>query len=119
MPVSSKASPTERKIGIGHNGGPPLKEPKRRSATSSGAIGSTFDWRFAHRKAWKKPRDIALRREENAEALGLTFEEYSLEIMERGYHPQPEHVDAIKAKRAERRRTGGVVGQSLKGRQFR
>jgi hypothetical protein len=111
--------PQPRPIGIGHNGGPPLKESKRRAATGSGSIGRYFDWRFAHRKAWKKPRDIALRREEKAEALGLTYEEYSLEIMERGYHPQPEHADAIKARRAERRRTGGVVGQSLKGKRLR
>ncbi|HEY5794249.1 MAG TPA: hypothetical protein VIU82_04475 [Bosea sp. (in: a-proteobacteria)] len=111
--------PQRRPIGIGHNGGPPLKERKRRSTAGSGSIGRCFDWRFAHRKAWKKPRDIALRREEKAEALGLTYEEYSLEIMERGYHPQPEHVDTIKAKRAERRRTGGVVGQSLKGKRLK
>ncbi|MDP3407795.1 hypothetical protein [Bosea sp. (in: a-proteobacteria)] len=111
--------PRRRTIGIGHNGGPPLKPRKRRAATGSGAIGSTFDWRFAHRKAWRKPRDIALRREDNAQALGLTYEEYALEIMERGYYPQPEHVEAIKARRAERRRSGGVVGQSLKGRRLR
>jgi hypothetical protein len=111
--------PQPRPIGIGHNGGPPLKERTRRSATGTGGIGRYFDWRFAHRKAWRKPRDIALRREENAEALGLTYEEYSLEIMERGYHPQPEHADAIKAKRAERRRSGGGVGQSLKGRRLK
>lgn len=106
--------PSERPIGIGHNGGPPLKERKRRSATGS-TIGRYFDWRFAHRKAWKKPREVALRREEKAEALGLTYEEYSLEIMERGYFPQPEHVDTIKAKRAQRRKDNGVVGRSLKG----
>lgn len=111
--------PNARPIGIGHNGGPPLKEPRRRSAAGTGAIGRFFDWRFAHRKAWKKPRDIALRREEKAQALGLTYEEYSLEIMERGYHPQPEHAEAIKARRAERRRDGGVVGQSLKGKRLR
>ncbi len=110
--------PRERRIGIGHNGGPPLKERKRRSASGSGAIGRIFDWRFAHRKAWKKPRDIALSRQEKADALGLTYEEYSLEIMERGYHPQPEHAETIKARRAERRRAGGVVGQSLKGKRL-
>lgn len=38
--------------------------------------------------------------------------------MERGYHPQVEHADAIKAKRAERRKAGGVVGQSLKGKRL-
>lgn len=110
--------PRQNTIGIGHNGGPPLQDRKRRASSGSGAIGRFFDWRFAHRKAWKKPRDIALRRADNAQALGLTYEEYSLEIMERGYHPQAEHVPAIKAKRAERRRAGGVVGQSLKGRRL-
>ncbi len=63
----------------------------------------------------KKPREVAIQRQEKAEALGLTYEEYSLEIMERGYYPQPEHAEAIKAKRAQRRKDGGVVGQSLKG----
>lgn len=108
-------SPRKRPIGIGHNGGPSMKEPRRRSTPGSAAIGRGFDWRIAHRKAWKKPRDIALRRQENAEALGLTYEEYSLEIMERGYFPQAEHVETIKSKRVQRRRDNGVVGQSLKG----
>ena len=35
--------------------------------------------------------------------------------MERGYYPQPEHVATIKSRRAQRRKDGGVVGQSLKG----
>ena len=100
---------------IGDNGGPPLEEKKRAPETGKGEIGRYFDWRFAHRKAWKKPREIALRREEKASTLGLTYEEYSLEIMERGYYPQPEHVATIKSKRAQRRKDGGVVGQSLKG----
>ena len=104
---------------IGDNGGPPLEEKKRKPATDKGEIGRTFDWRFAHRKAWKKPREIALRRQERAEALGLTYEEYSLEIMERGYYPQPEHVETIKSKRAQRRKDGGMVGQSLKGMKLR
>ena len=112
--MSPQAMPSERPIGIGHNGGPPLKERKRRASTGSGSIGRYFDWRFAHRKAWKKPREIALRREEKASALGLTYEEYSLEIMERGYYPQPEHVETIKAMRPQRIRDNGVVGQSLK-----
>lgn len=100
---------------IGDNGGPPLEEKKRKSETGSGEIGRYFDWRFAHRKAWKKPREIALRRQERAEALGLTYEEYTLEVLERGYFPQPDHVETIVAKRSQRRRDGGVVGQSLKG----
>ena len=113
--MPSPRTPRPRPIGIGHNGGPPLTERKRRSATGSGNIGRYFDWRFAHRKAWKKPREIALRRQERAEALGLTYEEYTLEVLERGYFPQESHVETIVARRPQRRRDGGVVGQSLKG----
>jgi hypothetical protein len=64
--------------GIGHNGGPPL-EPEE------GASWRLFVWRKAHRKAWKTPpREIALRRLARAEALGMTYREYTLEILERG-----------------------------------
>lgn len=106
---------TPRPARIGDNGGPPLVEKRRKSELGKAEIGRTFDWRFAHRKAWKKPREIALRRQERAEALGLTYEEYTLEVLERGYFPQESHVETIVAKRPERRRDGGVVGQSLKG----
>ncbi len=101
--------------GIGDNGGPPLEEPQREPDWGKGEVGRYFDWRFSHRRAWRKPAPIALRRQERAEALGLTYEEYSLEVLERGRHVQPEDVAAIKARRTERRRSGGVVGQSLKG----
>ncbi|KFC66710.1 hypothetical protein FG93_04189 [Bosea sp. LC85] len=101
---------------IGDNGGPPLEDPAQRQPEwGKGEIGRYFDWRFASRKAWTKPPSIAVRRQERAEELGLTYEEYTLEIMERGYFPQPEHVAAIVVKRAERRKAGGIVGQSLKG----
>lgn len=110
-----KTSRRERPARIGHNGGPPLKEPRRKPETGTGGINRFFEWRTAHRRAWRKPAAIALSRQEKAEALGLTYEEYSLEILERGYFPQEKDVAAIKARRAERRRDGGVVGQSLKG----
>jgi hypothetical protein len=65
--------------GIGHNGGPPL------DPTDGGESWRLFCWRKAHKKAWKTPpREIALRRLERAEALGMTYREYTLEIMERG-----------------------------------
>lgn len=105
-----------RNARIGDNGGPPLEDTAQRQPEwGKGEIGRYFDWRFASRKAWKKPPSIALRRQERAEELGLTYEEYTLEVMERGYFPQPEDVTAIVAKRAERRKAGGIVGQSLKG----
>lgn len=64
---------------IGHNGGPPLEEP------DLGASGRLHLWRKAHKKAWKTPpREIALRRLARAEELGMTYREYTLEILERG-----------------------------------
>ena len=64
---------------IGHNGGPPLEEP------DPGASGRLHLWRRANKKAWKTPpREIALRRLARAEELGMTYREYTLEILERG-----------------------------------
>lgn len=67
--------------GLGHNGGPPLAPPEDPGAES----WRSFCWRKAHKRAWKTPpREIALRRLERAEALGMTYREYTLEILERG-----------------------------------
>ncbi len=66
---------------IGHNGGPPLDPPEDPGAAS----WRSYCWRKAHKQAWKTPpREIALRRLQRAEALGMTYKEYTLEIMERG-----------------------------------
>jgi hypothetical protein len=66
---------------IGHNGGPPLDPP------DPNAGWRRYCWRKSHKAAWKTPpREIALRRLERAEALGMTYREYALEIMERGRH---------------------------------
>jgi hypothetical protein len=65
---------------IGHNGGPPLEDDPQES-------WRLWCWKRAHRRAWKTPpRDIALRRLERAAALGMTYREYTIEIMERGRH---------------------------------
>jgi hypothetical protein len=70
---------TEKSL-IGHNGGPPLEpdpEPE--------AGWRMFCWRKSHKAAWKTPPpEVALRRLARAEALGMTYREYTLEIMERG-----------------------------------
>ena len=62
-----------------------------------------FNWKGAHRAAWKpKSRDMALFRLEKAEALGLTYEEYTLELLERGRYLQrsdAERIAKIKDKR--------------------
>jgi hypothetical protein len=66
--------------GLGHNGGPPLEVPEDPAAS-----WRLFCWRKAHRAAWKTPpREIALRRLERAEAAGVSYREYTLEILERG-----------------------------------
>lgn len=63
--------------GIGHNGGPPLED-------DPGASWRQWCWKRARKRAWSVPREVALRRLERAEALGMSYREYSLEIMERG-----------------------------------
>jgi hypothetical protein len=66
-------------LGIGHNGGPPL-EPD-----DPGASWRRYCWKRAHKRAWKTPpREIALRRLARAEALGMSYRAYTLEILERG-----------------------------------
>lgn len=65
--------------GIGHNGGPPLVEDD-----PGGASWRAWCWKRARKRAWSVPREVALRRLDRAEALGMSYREYSLEIMERG-----------------------------------
>jgi hypothetical protein len=66
---------------IGHNGGPRLAPGDPNESWRH------YCWRRAHKAAWKTPqREIALRRLERAEALGMTYREYTLEILERGRH---------------------------------
>ncbi len=67
--------------GLGHNGGPRLDEPE-----ADGGWGRWI-WTKKHKAAWKTPpREIALRRLERAEELGMTYKDYTLEILERGRH---------------------------------
>lgn len=105
---------------IGDNGGPALDPVKAHEPESgAGEIGGYYDWRFVSRRAWRRGGpEIALRRLERAETLGLTYEEYTLEILERSRHVGEADVGAIKAKRAERRAAGTIVGQSLKGKRL-
>jgi hypothetical protein len=63
-----------------HNGGPLLDEEEDVNAS-----WRAWNWRCAHKRAWKTPpREIALRRLARAEELGITYKEYTLEILERG-----------------------------------
>jgi hypothetical protein len=56
-----------------------------------------FRWKAARKAAWTQPREIALKRLARAERIGLTYEEYTLEILERGSHLQPEDAERIAA----------------------
>ncbi|TCZ66203.1 hypothetical protein EXY23_02885 [Roseicella aquatilis] len=60
---------------LGHNNGPPL-DPEE--------SWRGYVWRRKVKQAWKAPREIALRRLARAEELGMTYREYTLEILERG-----------------------------------
>lgn len=77
-----------------HNNGPPLEQSPR--PWGEGGIGNWFEWSAAHDAAWKKiPYDIAVMRARRAEALGLTYREYTLEILERGRYLSTADADRI------------------------
>src|SRR3954449_7211011 len=79
----------------GHNHGPPLDQEHIPEWGDDG-IGNYFYWKAAHRAAWKNPSPgIVAFRIKKAERLGLTYEEYTLEILERGRHLQIEDVERI------------------------
>jgi hypothetical protein len=86
---------------LGDNQGPPLDEEGPEWGDGDPYV--YFNWKSAHRNAWKPAsRDMALFRLEKAEALGLTYEEYTLEILERGRYLtglDRERIEAIKRKR--------------------
>lgn len=79
---------------IGHNGGPPIEldEP----TPNPHARYLLACWKRAHDRAWKSvPHDVMLRRLARAEQLGLTYREYTLELLERGRYLQATDVDRI------------------------
>ena len=79
----------------GHNQGPPLDDELPEWQVVE--LFVRFSWLKEHKAAWKASRDIALYRLERAERLGLTYEEYTLEILERGRNLQPEDHERIEA----------------------
>ena len=77
---------------LGHNGGPPLEEGP---PWAGGDPYIYFRWKHACRKAWRASHDVTLFRLRKAEKLGLTYREYTLEILERGRHLQVEDTERI------------------------
>jgi hypothetical protein len=71
-----------------HTQGPPL-EDEHVPEWGKGGFGTYFEWRRAHRAVWKTiPTEVALRRLRRAEALGLSYEEYTLELLDTGRYLQ-------------------------------
>ena len=74
---------------FGHNKGPPLDDKPHEWGT--GPIANYFEWKAASHTAFKRfPYDTAMRIARKAEAIGLTYREYVLEILERGRYLQPD-----------------------------
>jgi hypothetical protein len=68
---------------VGHNGGPPL-DPEPVDPSASWRL---WCWKRAVKRAWKTPpREIALRRLARAQELGISYHEFTLEILERGVY---------------------------------
>ena len=85
-----------------------MREPRHTPPWGRGGIGQFFTWKAKHRAAWRPAStDVLLQRQARAETLGLTYEEYTLEIIERGRYLQAgdhETIAAIKARRKGRPR---------------
>jgi hypothetical protein len=93
--LAARPATAADRVAAGHNGGPPLNE-EHRPEWGDGGIGNYFYWKIAHRAAWHSAsRDVMLFRLQRAERLGLTYEEYTLEILERGRYLQIEDVERI------------------------
>ena len=95
-----------RRIRRTDNGGPPLDDYEG-PPWKGGDPHRFLHWKRAHTAAWKAPsQDVMLMRLARAERVGLTYEEYTLEILERGRNLYPEdanRVAEIKAARKQRR----------------
>ena len=88
-------APSDRLAEPGHNGGPPLDDDHV-PEWGRGPIGSYFQWKRARRAAWGHvSRATMLFRLARAERLGLTYAEYTLEILDRGRYLQAEDVARI------------------------
>lgn len=87
-----------------HNGGPPLDDYEG-PPWGKGDPHLFLHWQRAHKAAWKSvPADVMRFRMDKADRLGLTYEEYTLEIMERGRYLQVEDTERIAEIKASRRR---------------
>ncbi|WP_449395152.1 hypothetical protein [Devosia riboflavina] len=77
------------------NGGPPLDDDDHTPPWGRNGIGRYFEWATAKKKAFDAPYDVAVLRARRAALIGLTYEEYTLEILERGRYLGTADVDRI------------------------
>jgi hypothetical protein len=86
---------------IGHNQGPPLDEPVADAFVR-------YRWRKAHAEVWKNPPLSRLKwRVQRAEAAGVSYREYMLELLDSGRHLQA--ADVAKSREAATRTTAQVA----------
>jgi hypothetical protein len=89
---------------LGDNGGPRIEDYEG-PPWGDGDAFVFLAWRAARKEAFTRGGTaIMLLRQERAEKLGLTYEEYTLEILERGRHLQIEDSVRISEIRRNRRR---------------
>jgi len=85
-------------IWLGHNNGPDILE---------GLRFKEWRWRTLQEAAFAPPdADTGRRWAQKAEALGLSYREYRLELLERGRHPTEEEAKRIRALRPPGLRQG-------------
>jgi len=69
---------------IGHNNGPPLGD-----ITDVANIMRRYAWRKAHKAAWRTPPiEIVRLRQRAADALGLSYRDYTSILLDRGHRPR-------------------------------
>jgi hypothetical protein len=77
----------QNSVNVGHNGGPPLDE-------EPGYLWRKYRWTKAYKEAWKTPSMSVLKfRVARAEAAGVTYEQYMLELLDSGRHLQKDDVE--------------------------
>jgi hypothetical protein len=94
---------------LGHNGGPVLDDPPEHVPPwGAGGFLTYFGWKRARKAARNHaPVEVRIRRDDRAEALGLTYDEYTLEVLERGRLLQVSDTARITAIKAARRPVRG------------
>lgn len=84
---------TDRTAPALSNNGPPLDDDA--PPWGRNGIGNYFQWAAAKKAAFDAPWQVAVMRARRAQAIGLTYDEYTLEILERGRHLGPEDAERI------------------------